>query len=187
MSTQSWAPGRLRSGSRTDRRASAAAVTCSIALLRAANCGVNLKGGLELDPAGMVVIEETVTDSGSRIDEVTLVVRGSYLACAYLHSSPDPAAPAGLVARSAQPIEITTYPGTEPSQNAGIACGDVGGPRRITRVRAYAVRCRAARRVARRWGRTTDRDEVGDYSCRGRKRKVTCTASEARKVTVRVR
>jgi hypothetical protein len=46
------------------------------------------------------------------------------------------------------------------------------------------VRCRTARRVARRWGR---RDEVGGYACRRRQRKVTCTAAEARKVTFRIR
>jgi hypothetical protein len=134
-----------------------------------------------------VVIDETVTDAGSRADEVTLVTRGTYLACAYLRSNPDPASPADLVAQSPWPIEITTYPGTEPLQTAGIACGDVGGPRRITRVHAYSVRCRAARRVARRWGRATDPDEIGGYDCRKRKRKVTCRASDSRKVTFRVR
>jgi hypothetical protein len=156
----------------------------SVALLRATGCGENLEAGLELDPVGTVVIEATVTDPGTRTDEVTLVRFGSYLACAYLHSNPDPAAPADLVAQSAWPIEITTYDGTQPSQPSGVACGDVGGPRRITRVRAYGVRCRAARRVARRWGR---RDEVGGYTCRRRQRKVTCTAAEARKVTFRIR
>ena len=159
----------------------------TVAMLRATSCGESLDAGLELDPAGTVVIEVTVTDAGSRADEVTLVTFGSYLACAYLHSNPDPAAPADLVAQSPWPIEITRYPGTEPSQTAGIACGDVGGPRRITRVRAYVVRCRAARRIARRWGRATERDEIGDYDCRKRMRKVTCTASESRKVTFRVR
>lgn len=158
----------------------------SVALIRATSCGENLRAGLELDPAALVVIDESVTDAGARVDAVTLVRQGSYLACGYLQSSTDPAARADVVAQS--PIEITAFPGTEPSsQTGGIACGDVGGPHHITRIRAYAVRCRTARRVARRWGRATDRGAVGSYRCRTRERKVTCTASESRKVTFRFR
>jgi hypothetical protein len=163
-----------------------AARVLSLAFLEAKSCGENMRAGLELDPAALVVIEETVTEAGSRVDEVTLVRQGSYLACGYLQSSSDPAAPADVVAQSA--IEITAFPGTEPSaQTGGIACGNVGGPRRITRVRAFAVRCRTARRVARRWGRGSGRGVVGEYRCRTRGRKVRCTASESRKVTFRFR
>jgi hypothetical protein len=158
----------------------------SVALLQATACGENLNAGLELDPAALVLGEATVTNSGTRTDEATLVRVGSYLACAYLQSSPDPSAPADIVAQA--PITITTYPGTAPSPpTGGVACGDVGGPREITRVRAFSIRCRAARRVARRWGRADERRMVGDYRCRARSRKVTCRASQDRKVTFRFR
>lgn len=158
--------------------------TLSVALLDARTCGESLDAGLELDPGGLVLIEETVADAGTRVDEATLVTVGTYLACAYLQS--DPAGPADVVAQSR--IEITTYPGTGPSRpTGGIGCGDVGGRRHITRVRAYAMRCRPARRVARRWGRASDGDVVGDFRCRKRERRVRCTASEHRKVTFRFR
>lgn len=156
----------------------------SVAFIRATTCGANLRAALELDPTGLVVIEESVSGAGTRVDDVTLVRRGSYLACAYLHSSSDPAAPADLVARSPWPVRITWFPD---SRRSGIACGDVGGPRDITRVRAFAVRCKRARRVARRWGRATDRNAVGAFSCRTRGRKVKCTAAEGRKVIFRFR
>jgi hypothetical protein len=156
----------------------------SLAFIRATSCGANLRASLELDPTGLVVVEDSVSGSGTRVDDVTLVRRGSYLACAYLHSSSDPAAPADLVARSPWSVRITSYPASRPR---GIACGDVGGARDITRVRAFAVRCKRARRVARRWGRATDREAVGAFKCRTRGRKVRCTAAEGRKVTFRLR
>jgi hypothetical protein len=71
----------------------------TVVLIRATSCGENLSAGVELDPAGQVVIEETVSHTGSRTDDVTLVPLGSYLGCAYPHSSSDPAAPADLVAQ----------------------------------------------------------------------------------------
>jgi hypothetical protein len=156
----------------------------SLAFVRATSCGANLRAALELDPTGLVVVEESVSGAGTRVDDVTLVRRGTYLACAYLHSSPDPAAAADLVAQSPWPVRITSFPGSRPR---GTACGDVGGPRDITRVRALAVRCKRARRVARRWGRATDRDTVGAFKCRTHGRRVRCTAAEGRKVSFRFR
>src|SRR5215207_1230710 len=45
----------------------------SVALIRATDCGANLRAALELDPTGLVVIEESVSGAGTRVDDVTLV------------------------------------------------------------------------------------------------------------------
>jgi hypothetical protein len=157
----------------------------SVVLLRAASCGVNLAAGLRRDAYGIVLVDAApVTGSGRRVDEGNVTTTGSYLICGYLQSR-DPTAPAHVVVQAPRRLEVTAHPDSRATpRSAGTVCGSVGGPREITRVRAYNVSCRAARSLARRWGRAGPRPaRVGDYSCGSRGESATCTASGGRRVT----
>jgi hypothetical protein len=162
----------------------------SVLVLRAPSCGANVAAGLRADRYGLVLVDALgVEGSGTRSDEGTLTITGSYLVCGYLQSSNDPAVPADVVAQAPRRLEITTHPqGRSNPARKGRPCGRVGGPRRITRVRAVGVSCRAARAVARRWGRARPaRERVGGYTCRTSGRRAVCTASAGRRVRFRFR
>jgi hypothetical protein len=159
----------------------------SVVLLRAQACGESVAAGLRADRYGRVLVDgETVTGFGRRVDEGTVTTTGRYLICAYLHGA-DRDAPAHVVAEAPRRLEITVHPRSRAAPGgAGTACGSVGGPRGIARVRAYGVSCRAARSLARRWGRASPPPaQLAEFRCRSAEQTVTCTASGGRRVTFR--
>src|SRR5215213_3329738 len=127
------------------------------------------------DPRSHVMMDgEEVTGEGRRADEVTITTVGEYLVCAYLERGGATEA----VLASPRRVLITTRAGGDDSQGTdrrGSRCHRVGGPRRISRVRASRVGChRTARMVARRCGRGHPAPRVvSGYVCRRRSLLVT--------------
>jgi len=158
-----------------------------VLLIQARSCGESAEEGMARDPRGIVVVDgEKVTDAGSRADELTITTVGEYLVCGYLQRG----GATDAVVVSPPRVLIMTGSGGDDAQGTGrrgTRCRRVGGPRRISRVRAYRVGCRTARGVARRWGRGDPAPRVVfAYMCRRRARLVTCRAYE-RKIVFRVR
>jgi hypothetical protein len=159
----------------------------SVALLAAPDCGENLQDGLRSDPDGITLVQPTVVSgTGERVDAATITRRGSYLVCGYLHGGEDPGGRAEVVERAPHRVEITTFAGARRGSQKLRACGRMGGPRRISRVRARRVGCRAARSIARRWAAVAQTPaSVGAFTCRDRDGTVTCRAPGRRMVRFR--
>ncbi|MGH2900285.1 MAG: hypothetical protein ACRDMZ_16545, partial [Solirubrobacteraceae bacterium] len=148
----------------------------SVIVARASSCSIS-SSALKGISSSVASVSDAVSVSGAasirgalRIDE-----RGTYLICGFFERSS-----AGVAQYAAVGPRVLV------SARARLrSCGNVGGRRHITKVRARSVSCGSAKALARRWGRRPGK-RVGSFACRVRSRLVTCTGVSGARVSFRL-